>query len=118
MANILRIGMDESSTKARRQLLERAGHTVSEARDIRQLVAAVSGVHFDLVIIGHTLPAMEKLRVSTLVQQHCQGTKILELHSAPDPDLEDVDAHLQVNGDVPEELSRSVDRIIAERESA
>jgi PleD family two-component response regulator len=118
MANILRIGMDESATKPRRLLLERAGHTVSEASDVRQVVAACSGVQFDLIIIGDTLPAKEKLRVSTLVQEHCQGTKILELHSAAQPDLENADAHLHVNGDAAEELSRSVDRLIAKRESA
>jgi len=118
MANILRIGVDESSTKPRRLLLERAGHTVSEASDVRQVVAACSGVQFDLIIIGDTLPAKEKLRVSTLVQEHCRGTKILELHSAAQPDLENADAHLHVNGDAPEELSRWVDQLIARRESA
>jgi PleD family two-component response regulator len=119
MANILRIGMGENSAKApRRILLERAGHTVTEASDVRQLVAACSGVQFDLIIIGHTLPAKEKLRVRTLVQEHSRGTKVLELHSAPEPDLEDADAYLHVNGDAAEELSRSVDRLIARRESA
>ena len=118
MANILRIGMDESSTKPRRMLLERAGHTISEAGDVRQLVAACSGVHFDLIIIGHKLPAMEKLRVSTLVEEHCPGTKILELHTAPTPDLDHVDAHLHINGDSPEDLFRYVERLTAKRESA
>jgi len=117
MANILRIGMDDSSVKPRRLLLESAGHTVSEASDVRQVIAACSGVQFDVIIIGHSLPAKEKLRVSALIQEHCRGTKILELHSTPHPELAEADAHLHVNGDAAEELSGSVNRLIALRQT-
>ena len=118
MANILCIGIDESSMTARSSALQRAGHTVSQARDIRQVEAACSGIQFDVVLIGQSLPAKEKLRVYETVRQSNCGAKILELHTGSEPELTGTDDALRVSSGVPEALVEIVNRLTARRKTA
>src|SRR5690242_14144115 len=97
MANILCIGMDDASMHAKQSILERAGHTVSLANDVRQVIAACSGIRFDVILIGQSIPAKEKVRVHELLQGRCNRAKILEQH-ATTPELPSADAHVPGNG--------------------
>ena len=117
MANILCIGIDEDAMKARHTALERAGHTVSQAKDIRQVIAACSGIKFDVIILGQSLPAKEKLRVYDLVRQHGSGAKVLELHHGP-AEISQADAHIRVNGGTPTELVDVISALTTRRKSA
>ena len=118
MANVLCIGLDDAAMKARADLLRKAGHVLSEAKDLRQVVAACSGIAFDAVVIGHSLPAMEKLRVGEVVRRYCRRTKILELYSSEEPELPTADVHLPVREGVPEDLVGTIHRMSAARKSA
>jgi len=99
-------------------MLQRAGHTVSQARDLRQVVAACSGIQFDVVIVGQSLPAKEKLRVYDVIRQSNSGARILELHTGPEREIEGPDANLRVNDEVPEGLVEVVNRLTARRKTA
>ena len=100
----------------RQVTLERAGHTVNLAKDVRQVIAACSGIQFDVIVIGHTLPAKEKLRVHELVQAHCDRAKILEQHAVA-PELAVADAHVRAT-ESGENLVAVVEDLITPRKSA
>ena len=116
MADILCIGIDDASMQVKRSTLERAGHTVSLAKDVLQVIAACSGIRFDVILIGQTLPGKEKLRVHELLQDHCSGAKILEQFAAT-PDLPAAAAHIRANQSS-EDLVAVVEGLIARRKSA
>ena len=111
MANIIHIGTSEPILTTRKTILERAGHTVTLARDLRAVIAACENQSFDLAIVGQTLPAMEKLRVSDTLRQKCQGIWVLEFHDAVKPDLNNADAHLRVAETSPDVFLDTVDRL-------
>ena|SRR5579872_553506 len=96
MANVLCIGVSEGVSKEHGAALEGAGHSLSQAKDVRQVISACSGIQFDVVIIGYRLPPMEKLRVGDIVRQHCGRAKILELYESAQRQLPGADAHLRV----------------------
>jgi len=116
MADILCIGIDDGSMQTKQSTLQRAGHTVSLAKDVRQVIAACSGIRFDVILIGQTLPGKEKLRVHELIQQYGEGAKILEQHVAA-PELISADAHIGA-GQSSEDLIAIIQTLVAERKSA
>jgi hypothetical protein len=96
-------------------ILERAGHSITQARDLREVVAACRDTIFSVVILGQTLPAKEKLRVCEVVRRECAGAKILELHTGLAPELPSADAHLHVATGAPEELADRVNELLVVR---
>ena len=118
MANVLLIGLDDDALTERVIALRRAGHVISEAKDLRQVMTAISGIEFDVVVIGDSLPAMEKLRVGDIVRRHCARTKILELYASKEPELPAADGHCRVVPGAAEDLVTTVGRMTAVRKSA
>ena len=116
MADILCIGIDEQSLQTKQSTLERAGHTVSLAKDVREVISACSGIRFDVILIGQTIPAKEKLRVHELIQRHCSGAKVLEQHTVL-PELPVADAHI-LAGESGEQLLEMIQSLVAQRKSA
>ena len=116
MANILCIGIDDASMAAKQSTLQSAGHTVSLAKDVKQVIAACSGIRFDLVLIGQSLPAKEKLRVHELLQNYCPDAKIIEQHVAA-PELIAADAHFRA-GQSNEDLIAIIQGLVPQRKSA
>jgi len=112
MADILNVGFDSALLTTRRVMLERAGHRVALAHDFRQAVAACERKSFNIVILGNSLLANEKLRVADIVRRHCDGVRLLELHNGAKPDLPDADAHLQALQARPEEFLQAVDSLL------
>jgi CheY-like chemotaxis protein len=85
MANVIHVGTNEAVLSPRKTILEKAGHTVTLARDLRELVSACEKGSFDVGIIGQALPQMEKLRVADTLRGRCAGIRILELTTASSP---------------------------------
>jgi CheY-like chemotaxis protein len=104
MAKILVVGTSEAVITTRRAILERAGHQVTLARDLREVIAGCEQGRFDVVILGQSLPSPEKHRVSDTVSKLCPGVKILEYHNGLTPDVATAHAHLQVASSSPESL--------------
>lgn len=94
-ADILCIGIDSASMRTRLLILERAGHTVTQARDLRQVQAACETISFSVAILGQSLNANEKMRVSDVVLKSCKSANILELHTGIAPDLPHANEHLR-----------------------
>ena len=68
MANILCIGASDATMATRRMLLESAGHTVTEAKDLREVTAACQTGNVDIAILGQDLPEKEKVRVGDTIR--------------------------------------------------
>jgi len=96
MANVIHVGTNEAVLATRKTILQKAGHNVVLARDLRQVMSACDAGSFDVGIIGQALPAMEKLRVTDTLRRLCSGIRILEFHDAIKPDVDTADAHLRV----------------------
>lgn len=118
MANILYIGLDPDAIKDRVVALREAGHSLSEASDVRQVIAACSGIAFDVVVLGQGLPGMEKRRVAEIVRKCNPQTKILELYDAAERELALADDHLHLKGKSSEALLEALNRLASMRKSA
>ena len=118
MANILYIGLDPHAMKDRVLALREAGHSLSEASDVRQVIAACSGIAFDVVILGQGLPGMEKRRVAEIVRKCNPRTKILELYDAIKGDLALADHHVSVKDRDSDALLKALNRLTSMRKSA
>lgn len=111
LANIIHVGTHEPTLTTRKTILERAGHAITLARDLRTVIAACENQTFDVAIIGQTLPPMEKMRVSDTLREKCQGIRILEFHDGLKPQLDNADAHLEVAGTTPQIFLETVERL-------
>jgi|SRR5690348_17704573 hypothetical protein len=108
MADVLCIGMDDVAMRTRRLILEKAGHAVSQARDLRRVKEACEVNSFAVVILGQALNASEKRRITDVVLTSCKFAKILELHTGIKPELPQADRHLQVSASEPQDLVDAV----------
>jgi len=85
-ARLLSISDNRTVLQTRHLILQQAGFDVVSVADMQELTGALAQGEFDLFILGHSLPAKEKLRVYHLVQGHSQATPVLELYKFS-PDL-------------------------------
>lgn len=115
MADVLCVGIDDAAMQTRRLILEKAGHVVSQARDLRRVKEACDANSFSIVILGQALNASEKRRISDVVLTHCKSAKILELHTSITPDVPEADEHLQVSATEPENLVETVNALLRTR---
>ena len=111
MADILNVGFDAALLTTRRLNLERAGHRVAQAHDLRQVLAACERKSVDVVILCHTLNESEKMRVADVVRRFCGDAMLLDLQYGSGPDLPYADAHLQTPAGRPRDLLRAVDAL-------
>ena len=103
--------------QTRRLILERAGHSVTQATDLRRVIAACQRDEFHVALLGQLLGFPEKLRVTDVIRKNCPGAKILELYTSVAPEIpKDADAHLSVNSDnLAEDLTGAVNRLSARK---
>lgn len=107
MALVLCTGSDPTLMQTRKMILERAGHQVFLANNLKAVEQACDEAEFDVVIVGQAMAAPEKRRIAELVRKCCRFAKILELHRPgyETRALTDADDWLEVPSDVPEELA-------------
>ena len=115
MADVLCVGMDDAAMQTRRLILQKAGHSVSQARDLRLVKEACEVKSFSIVILGQALNGSEKRRITDAVLTHCKSAKILELHTSIRPDVPQADRHLQVSASEPEGLVEAVNVLLRTR---
>lgn len=115
LANVLCVGIHDGAMTTRRSILEQAGHSLTQATDLRRVVAACDSNHFAVAVLGPVLHRPEKLRISDAVRKDCPHTRILELYTSAAPEIpNEADAHLSVNIDnLAEELVAAVNRLSA-----
>lgn len=117
LSNVLCIGVNDAMMRIRLSILGAAGHSVTQATDLRRVIAACDSNQFAVAVLGQLLGHPEKLRITDVVRKHCPGAKILELYTSMTPEIpKEVDAHLCVNIDnLAEELVGAVNRLSAQR---
>ena len=71
-----------------------------------------------VAVIGNSLKAREKMRVSDLVRTQCKAVKILELHTGISPELPSAHAHLRVTVSQPEGLIEAVNALLPQARQA
>jgi CheY-like chemotaxis protein len=114
MARILHVGTNDAVMATRRAILKRAGHEVTLAHDLREVLAACTMNSFDVVILGQALRAEEKQRVVHNVLERCKPVRFLEYHNGISPDMPSAHAHLQVASSTPQSLVQSVEYLAAD----
>jgi hypothetical protein len=112
MAKVLCIGMDAAAMQTRKLILEKAGHNVTQASDLRQVTSACERILFDIAILGHSLNPNEKKRITGVVQTYSRSTRILELHTGTAAELPDADTHLQFSASEPKNLMQAVNTLL------
>ena len=115
MADVLCIGIDSAAMQTRMLVLERSGHRVTQARDLRQVKTACETISFAVAVLGQSLNASEKRRITDVVLTSCKSAKILELHTGIKPDLPQADKHLQVSAAEPQSLVEAVNALLQTR---
>lgn len=109
MALVLCTGWDQSLLDTRALMLRTAGHEVHQARTQNEVVSACEVHQFDVAVIGQSLSNRMKRVVASLVKDHCEQVKILELyHPHEGAALSDADAWLAVPADIPSDLVEQV----------
>jgi len=114
LAQILHVGTNEAVMATRRVILERAGHEVTLAHDLREVIVACERNDFDLVILGQALPGKEKQRVVHTVLEHCKLVRFLEYHNGLAPDMPSAHAHLHIASSTPQSLVECVEDLVAD----
>jgi hypothetical protein len=115
MAVVLCTGVNRSLIMTRVMLLESAGHRVTPAMGVHEVVAACAKQRFDVAVIGQAITPAEKIRILHLVRENCPGAMILELYRTVDGGkvLRDADDWLEVPVDVPSDLPQKVEALAA-----
>jgi DNA-binding NtrC family response regulator len=112
MALVLSIGSDKTLMETRKMILERAGHSVVSAIDLREAEMACTESRFQVAVIGQNVIPAEKQRAFDLIREKCPTAKILCLYnSATSPVLRGADDWLEVPAKVPGELAERVTKL-------
>jgi len=84
---VLSISLDPALLETRKRIIEQAipNCQVVSASNYSEIEAACKANQFALVIIGHTLPRPEKLRVFSKIKKLQPRAKVLELHLTSGP---------------------------------
>jgi DNA-binding NtrC family response regulator len=95
MASLLIIGRDEGLTASRALVMERQHNQTRYAFSVQDAIAEVKAVHFDLVLVCHTMTAEETAALTIAVRKLAPKTKIIKLLkyiSFDEPRLKEHDA--------------------------
>lgn len=87
MATILSISYDASLLLTRQLLLEQMGHKVFSAEGFSKAFALCDshGAHFDLIVLGHSIPHDDKITIAKHCTRCCACPVLALLRSAEAP---------------------------------
>jgi len=106
---ILSVSYDVSLLATRGMLLEQRGYSVTSALGFSQAIAHCRASDFDLFILGHSIPETDKLELIKAFRENCPAPILsLERHGE-----NRVPCDFHASPDDPEELMKTVDRIVA-----
>ena len=78
-ARILSISYDPSLLFTRQAMLELAGYEVVSAEGFAAALEECSGKHFDLIIMGHSIPQKDKRAMLAALHEHGLDAPLLSL---------------------------------------
>jgi len=112
MAVVLCTGVDQALLQTRKLVLENAGHTVIDARDERDVLAACNERRFDVAVIGQAVSPRVKQHIAAVVRQHCPSARLLEMYGPHEGRaVQDADDWMEALPQIPGELRERVERL-------
>ena len=109
---IFSVSYDRSLLATRQMLLEQKGYTVTSALGFSRALDHCRQPHFDLFILGHSIPGTDKLHLIKTFRESCPAPILsLERHGE-----ERVLADFHASPDDPHQFLIVVDDILAGRE--
>jgi CheY-like chemotaxis protein len=112
---ILSISYDDTLLQTRQLLLETRGYSVTSSFGFTHSLEQCKRSHWDLIIIGHSIPDQDKRALMTQFRRNCQAP-VLALHRLHEARLEDADYTITLEH--PEQLLVMVDKILGAGASA
>lgn len=109
---ILSVSYDVSLLATRRMLLEQKGYKVASALGFTKAIEHCRQPHFDLFILGHSIPGDDKLSLVKTFRENCSAP-VLSLERRGE-DFIQCDFH--ASPDDPEKFINVVDDILAGRD--
>ena len=107
MARILSISSDETLLRTRELMLRGAAHEIVSAVGPQDGCDACLESHFDLCVIGHSIPKKDKLAIIECFRDNNPKAQVIALTRAGEARLPEVDIYIHP-GD-PEELLRAIE---------
>ena len=89
MPRILSVSYDATLLTTRQLLLEKEGYEVMSAEGFAAALELSDGRHFDLIIMGHSIPQKDKRAIVVELRKHgCNAPilSLLRLHEHPIPE--------------------------------
>jgi DNA-binding NtrC family response regulator len=109
---ILSISYDPALLSTRQQLLESRGYSVVSAEGFTSALEHCSGEHFDLVVMGHSIPHKDKEALLKAVNEGCKAP-VVALVRTPEPSLKG--AAESVDPRSPSDFLTAVEKILGKR---
>lgn len=106
---IVSISYDGSLLTTRQLLLERAGHQVTSARSFSAAVVLCEDATFDLLVLGHSIPILEKSELVSTFRSHSHAPILSLTRCGEVP----VSSDYYADADQPRELLATVAEILA-----
>lgn len=112
MARILSVSYDKSLLRTRQMLLENKGHTVVSSATIQKSIEHCREGKFDLFILGHSIPSVDKQRLVDNFRHYCSAPIIALRSHAGEELVAHADYHIEPN---PEALLHLIAEILRGR---
>ncbi len=109
---ILSVSYDDVLLATREMLLEQQGHDVTSALGFTAAVEQCQESHFDLFILGHSIPDKDKLHLVQTFRENCPAP-ILSLERIGE---KQIPCDFHASPDDPGRFLRVVDDILARKE--
>ena len=90
---VLCVSYDVALLTTRRLLLEHDGYRVTASASFKEASEQCAKRHFDLFILGHSIPATDKARLMKTFRAHC-GAPILSLQTLDEEKAPDADYYV------------------------
>jgi hypothetical protein len=117
LSRILLISADEVVGQLKVKILQKAGHDVCAVTAFDGLLFTARQQRFDLIIIGYTVPAKEKLRIWRALADCIRPMpKVLEIFRVS-PEIQDADGYVRID-DGPEALIAAANELTHTRRRA
>lgn len=87
---VLSISYDEALLKTRHYIFEKAGFEIVSALGYTEATSLYASEKFDVVVLGHTLPAKDKAALVSVLREACKCpvVSILRTGIPKDPDAD------------------------------
>ncbi len=112
---ILSISYDPVLLNTRGMILRQEGYAVDSAQTLQEAVKLSRSTRFDVVIIGHSIPAEDQQQMAEEVRKNCPGVLVVALRRRDGERLPFADLALEPHK--PEEMMRELRHMLGQADS-